>query len=399
MDAIKWLNIVGVGAMAVVAIVTLLYPRAPKENDVAFYAGGSDAFNAVVSEEPDIRLNHQKVVVDIRNASVSGRLLVNVPLLPRLTYGDKVSVQCKIDRPAQDIDGFNYARFLAAQKIFVLCWYPRVTVVGVEPSVRRSVLAVKYHTIRIAQQLFPEPESSLLLGMLIGARQGTLPEWDAALRKTGTSHIVVASGFNITILLTIVTKLLSGRIGPRTTLCVTVVLMFFFTILAGLEASIVRAGIMGSLTSVARVMGRRASPLRLLFIAVAVMLAFDPYLLVYDIGFQLSVAATLGLIFLTAPLENVFKKFPEHFGIRSSVVTTVAASLATLPISWTYFHTWSLRSLIVNPLVLGLVPIAMLTGFVAILAGAVSLDLAKPFVLLAWLPLSLISDMIMFFAQ
>ncbi len=391
--------LLAVAGFAGVAIFTILYPRTPKQNDVAFYEGQSIAFNAVVSQEPDIRLDHQKVIVDVRDANVRGRVLLNMPLLPRLHYGDVIAFHCKLQQPATDIEGFNYARFLSAQKVFSLCWYPGVTTVGTEESFFRTLLGVKVRAVHVSQQLFPEPENSLLLGMLLGARQGTLPEWDEGLRKTGTSHIVVASGFNITILMTLIAKILSGRCGPRATLLVVVVFIFLFAILAGLEASIIRAGIMGGLTALARVIGRRASPLRLLVIACAVMLMIDPYLLVYDIGFQLSVAATLGLIVFTQPLERLFQKVPKTLGVRQSLVTTFAASFATLPISLSYFHTWSARSLLVNPLVLGLVPIAMGTGFIALVVGAISPALAKPFVLLAWLPLSLISDTILFFGK
>lgn len=206
----------------------------------------------------------------------------------------------------------------------------------------------------------PEPQSSLLLGMMVGIKSGFPGEFYEALRATGTIHVVVVSGYNITVLINAVTKTLVF-LPLKARFLVSFLLIFLFISLVGFDPPVVRAAIMGSIALLGTVLGRQKDALRALLIAAALMLAINPEW-VTSLSFQLSFLATLGLIIFNPLLDQLlpWKKAP----LREDLVTTLAAQILVWPLIAYKFGQVSILSPLVNTLILWTVPIATVLGMI-----------------------------------
>jgi competence protein ComEC len=315
--------------------------------------------------------------------------------MPR--YGDRVRVRGVI-QPPPVVEDFDYAAYLARQGVFAVLSDPEVESVtpdrgnpalGALAAFRRRALA----TIRT---LFPEPEGSLLAGILLGDDSGIPDEVQTAFSRTGTSHIVAISGFNISIVAAIFLSL-TGRIPRRMHgWLLAAAGIFVYTILVGASASVVRAAVMGFLALVARQIGRQSHGLTSLAFSGAAMTVWNPETL-WDIGFQLSFAATLGLILFADPLQTGVQRMLQQVmtakqakplaGLAGEVfLLTFAAQITTLPLLLLYFHSLSVGALVINPLVLSVQPLVMIAGGLAVLLGMVWLPAGQALGWLGWAP-------------
>jgi len=215
-------------------------------------------------------------------------------------------------------------------------------------------------TTAVQQSLPPEPQASLLLGMMIGVKSRFPSDFYEALRATGTLHVVVVSGYNITVLINAVGKSLPF-LPLRIRGAITALVIFLFVSLVGFEAPVVRAAIMGTIALLATVLGRQKDALRAFLVTGGVMLIFNPKWST-ELSFQLSFLATLGLILLTPVLDRYVpaKKVP----LRGDLVTTLAAQVFVWPLIAYTFRQVSMISPLVNTLVLWTTPIITVLGLV-----------------------------------
>ncbi|MBI2036144.1 ComEC/Rec2 family competence protein [Candidatus Microgenomates bacterium] len=250
---------------------------------------------------------------------------------------------------------------------------------AVASSIRQQILDK-------TRQILPATSAALFNGILLGAKESFPPSFYEALRNTGTLHVVAASGMNVSMVASFLVGVF-GRIMRRQLAAMVVIAgILFYTALAMFEPSIVRASIMGGLVFTASLFNRQAAAALGLLLAAYFMLFFDPSLL-FDIGFQLSFAATAGLLFIKPLLEGRLNKLGW---VGEDFKTTVVAQAATLPILLANFGTVSLVSVLVNTLVLWTVPIVMTIG----IAGALIsfLPFISYFVFLSTLPFLLLFE-------
>ena len=231
------------------------------------------------------------------------------------------------------------------------------------------------------RRLVPEPESGILLGVALGDRGSISADLAYAFSRSGTSHLLAISGFNMTLVASAVGALLRGRCGPRSRAIATVAAVVLYSLLVGLGASVVRSAVMAVITSLGLALGRRAAAANGLCAAIAVMLAIDPAT-VGDASFLLSAGATAGLLAFQAPLARRLAWLPSLAG--DGLAATLAATLPTLPIVAGIFGRVSLVSPVANLIAVPLFPALMATSVATIAAGAVSVDLARPFALAAY---------------
>jgi len=186
----------------------------------------------------------------------------------------------------------------------------------------------------------------------------------------------------------------SRILGPRRGVWAAVAGIALYTILVGAEASVVRAAIMGGLGLFARQVGRRQTALNTLAFTAAVMCAANPFT-PWDVGFQLSFFATLGLILYAEPFHRWAVRLIGRFTLPETakkiaaplaeyVLFTLAAQLTTLPIMAWHFGRISLVSLIANPFILPAQPPVMILGGLALLLSFIYLPLGKIFAWIAW---------------
>ena len=343
-------------------------------------------FNGVVVEEPDRRSDFAQYV--LKNESF-GRILVKTSLYPEYSYGDVLKISGKIETP-ENFSGFDYQNYLAKDNIFLISRNPEITPLNRSESLNfyAHLLILKKNFIAVIDKILPEPKSSFLAALLVGARR-TLPDnLVNAFNITGTSHIVAISGYNISIISIMMLNFLSLFLPRRLIFWIVIIGILTFTLIAGAGASVVRAAIMGSLLVLAGREGRFYRVTNAVVFAGAVMLFFNPYLLRHDTGFQLSFLAALGLIYLAPHFNRWFAGLPNFLSFRANLAATLSAQIMTFPVIFWEFGRVSLVATLANVLILPAIPTTMFFGFLAGLSGFVSLKIAEILILPAWLLLS-----------
>lgn len=222
----------------------------------------------------------------------------------------------------------------------------------------------------VYQGVLSEPQASLVAGMTWGWNLAMPESFYQSLQKTGVLHVVAASGQNLTILAQMLLIAFIRFMSRKRAIGLLIVAVVGYTILSGMSPSIVRAAIMASLSLVALSLGRQQDGLAALGIAIAIMLLWKP-LWLFDVGWQLSVAATLGLLVIKP---------------KSELGVTLAAQIATLPILVVTFARVSLVSPLTNVLIAPLVPVIMAGGGMVAIAGSVWIGLAQAIGWLVWVP-------------
>ncbi len=352
-----------------------------------------------VVDAPDKRPTVTKLTVqaetliwnDGRTEVVRGNVLVNdVGGWPEYRYGDRIRAQGVLEKPTL-IDRFDYDSYLRVRGISLLMQRARVESMH---DARSDVLTTIFRTIYACRTWFEErinrvqiePEASLLAGLLTGSRRGIPKRIAEDFRASGITHIVAISGYNITIILSLLSSLLFFLpLKRRFPILVSGIVLF--TIFVGGSPSVVRACIMGILGLLALQTNRKAT-IRLTILWTAFfMLCHNPLLLRYDAGFQLSFLAVIGIAELTPMLTKLLRCVPTTMALRDSLIATLAAQIATLPLTVILFRQVSLVAPITNLLVAPLLPIAMLLGFLGAMLGIVSLPLGLICSYVAWLVL------------
>ncbi len=279
------------------------------------------------------------------------RIFLNLPLRPTVNYGDKLKTS-----------GVIVLKKLDRGEIWVL-EEPEIVFEKEKFSLLSPVYSFRSKVISVFKSYLPSDEASLLLGIVFGIKESFSEDFYEDLRTAGVLHVIAASGMNVSML----GALLAGFFGTFLTRQIAVLLtifgIFVFTAIAGFEASIVRAAIMGTLAFSAQILGKQSWAFFGLLISGFLMLFVSPALL-FDIGFQLSFSATLGLIYISPLIDKMFrfKKIPLVRFISEDANTTISAQIATLPIILSNFGNFSLFSVFANVLVLWTVPILMIIG-------------------------------------
>lgn len=331
--------------------------------------------------------------IDWDGLAMNGRMLVFAPGYPRLQTGQRVVFSCSPERP-EPFEVFAYDRYLASKSIYTTCFVREAPFVTGETGHFVAFDRLHDSVLTTIESIFGEPQASLLAGLLMGDNNFS-DEWRERFLRTGTSHVVAASGYNVTMLAFVLMAILvSGGLRRQYAYPFVLVGIAGFVAIAGAEAAVTRAGIMGALALTATQLGRKTTPRNIILLTVVVMLLHEPRLLRDDVGFQLSVLSTIGLVTMTKYFSEKFNFIPETFGLRESFAATIAATLATLPIIIFGFGKISIISPFVNLLVLPFVPYAMLTGAIATVIGAFDQSLGAFLAGPAWLLLSAMLEII-----
>ncbi len=345
----------------------------------------------IVVSEPDVRETRTLLTVLMspdEDEEVREKVLLSAPLYPKWQYGDRVRATGKLTHPKNFLNEngkeFNYQAFLEKDNIFY-----KMTSFNAEPLgrgegnvIKRTLFSFKRGLLENIARVIPEPEASLLGGLVVGAKQSLGPELLDDFRATGIIHIVVLSGYNVTIVAESLMRFFSFL--PRLfSLWVGAGSIILFAIMTGGGATIVRASIMALLVVVARATGRVYDMTIALLVAGTLMVLVNPKILMFDVSFQLSFLATLGLMYLPPLFEKYFTLIPETFQLRQFALATVATQIFVLPLLLFKMGELSLVALPVNLLILTFVPLTMLFGFLAGMAGFVSTFLSLPFAFIA----------------
>jgi competence protein ComEC len=392
--------------------------------DLAYYNDRGDVrITGLVVNVPDVKATGTTLRLQVKDLAVAsaaaaappqslpvhGLLLAN--LLPGgdWQYGDLISLQGKLATPSSGVE-FSYQDYLARQGIYSQMGYPKTSLLqrGAGNPIMTTLYALRMQSYRVINQILPQPEAALLNGILLGLDRDLPDSLATAYQRTGTAHIIAISGFNIAIIAGLF-SIFFGKLAPRGwAALLTILAVIFYTLLVGAGPSVVRAAIMGSLSLLGQLIGRRQTGLNTLAFVAALMCLNTPTLL-WDVSFLLTFGATLGLVLFASRFQSGFedllqRRFSAGFSrtlaglVGEYCLFTLAAQITTLPITLFNFERLSYTALLANPLILPPQPALMILGGIALLGGLVYLPLGHLLGYLAWPLLAYTNRAVEFFA-
>lgn len=270
----------------------------------------------------------------------------------------KVSDQARVclsDKVTLEKKDKNY--LLSHYKTDVLYSVKTAEIISSGNSLNRKIYDLSEGFRQKLNKIYSGDSAALAYGLIFGANTDFSKDLKESFKRSGTSHLVAVSGYNVSI----ITAWLFGTlryISKNFAGVFSLVALIFFYLITGGSASLLRAAIMGSLILISRFIGRKVHPVHLIFLAASLILILNPYA-IYDVGFQLSFFATSGLFFLAEPLEKLisFGRFKSF--ILKIFSETLSAQIFVLPILIGNFGQFSLIAPISNILILPLVPLSM----------------------------------------
>lgn len=350
-------------------------------------AGQDYAGKALIVKEPTVSGNYQKIVAQLDN---NVKVLINANKYPEYFYGDKIKLNCNLEIPKNFEDGFDYRMYLAKDGIFYECKNAKLELVAHNQGSQlyAGILKVKNKFNANIDQLIPFPQAGLLSGLILGGSAGLPKDLQDNFSRTGMTHIVAVSGYNVTIVAEYLMLLgIFFGLWRKQAFWFAIFGILLFVLMTGLTASAVRAGVMGTLLLWAMKNGRLANSQNAVVFAAGIMLFFNPLLLRYDIGFQLSFLATIGIIYIYPLIENKLNRKSKIFWLWEILFLSLSAQIFVLPIILYNFKTLSVISLVANVLVLPIIPLTMLLGFLMALFGFIFTPLATVLAWLTYMPL------------
>ncbi len=314
---------------------------------VPIYKNGQTvSFAGVIQNQPKVVGNSQKLTI----SSSGNTFFITTTRVPAYWYGEKLTVHGVLR-----IHVTNGHQFISVS-------YPDVAVTPQQDSIAKFSEYIREKVSDTYAASLGTDMKGLLIGMVFGVQQNMSPNFLQALRVSGVMHVIAASGMNITFIAGGLLLFFQKMTNRRISLAMTLFGIVGYAALAGFQPSIDRAAIMGSFVLLAGIFGRQSFGLLALGLSAYGMLFVNPSWL-FDIGFQLSFAATAGLFFIKPYIDVLFTRVIHNENILlADLSTTSAAQIATLPILVVNFGYYNPLSILINLLVLWTVPFIMLIG-------------------------------------
>lgn len=290
------------------------------------------------------RVLQDPVVYDNKKLLVVNGLRAYVDLYPEVIYGDRVVIEGKIE--GKQVHNAKVVNILHGSGIY---------------SVREKILSS-------IKRSLPEPHASLVAGITLGSKEDMPEDFWEDLKSTGTAHVVVASGMNVTFVILFLINVLVRFLNRRRAIVLSVLGAWLYVALSGFDAPLIRAAVMGTIAFSAQEAGRVSSSIRALILSALLMLIVKPVWM-YDLGFILSFTATLSLIIFEPKVSRLLHRVPIVF--RDDLATTLSAQLGVSPILLITFGQFNLLSPLINALVLWTIPPIMIIGGAASLVSLI----------------------------
>lgn len=368
------------------------------EPNVDIEFGKRHEIEGMVASEVIDKVSYKQFVIDTQDYE---RILVRANTQKDVQFGDGLLLLGVLKEPeafeTESQRVFDYRMYLKKDGIHYILSFAyvldhRVGELSVWNRVIRFLYTQKDSLIERADSMLPQPHGGLLAGVLYGKQGAMSPELDDDFRAVGLTHIVVLSGYNVSLVIYVLLAAL--KFLPRgIQALVALIGIILFALMVGAGTTVVRASVMAGIFVFASLVQHKYIVTRSLLIALLVMVSLNPYILLYDLSFQLSFLATFSLVYVSPLLEKYLLWVPEVFELRSSLVATISAQIFVLPLIFYHIGEFSVVSVLVNTLVLFAVPFAMLFGFL------LSIFPFEIFSLLTYVFLEYILRVVSFFAS
>jgi competence protein ComEC len=349
-----------------------------------------------------IELSVQGIKTNSNWEQIKGKVLVYVSRYPEYRYGDILRFKGKLESPPHFAD-FDYQAYLEKEGIYSIMRFPSVELIqrdtGAKPLEWIYTLRIKLS--QVLAKVLPEPQSSLAQGIILGIRS-TIPDTlKTSLSLTGTAHLLAISGINLSIIAGILITVGLWIFGRRYYIYVWLALfiIWFYAIITGIQPPVIRSAIMASIFLLAELLGRQKNAFVALAFSAAIMVGITPQIL-WNVSFQLSFLAMMGLIFITPPVQHLLRKavyaVMGEAGLQVKITTIVTDSLAVTsgaliavwPIIAYYFGIVSFIGPVATLLIAPSLPIIIILGAITAATGLFSLAVAQIIGWSAWLFLS-----------
>lgn len=391
--------------LTLVALFILRLQFIPKLN---LHDGDRIRVTGILNNEPQVSGNSQNIKL--------GQFSFWAPKYPEFHYGDKVEVVGKVKVIPLISSKLSFNRYsIEAESIKGI-----TSDVGIK-SIKGLAIRLKSSLINVFNKIYPKPYDGIISGIVIGDKSLIPKEFWDKLKAVGTLHIMVASGTNVVFIGNGLLSILLILFKRRISLLILIPLIWFYALVTGFEAPVIRSAIMLSLFYVSQIFGKESERGRVLLMTGFIMLMFDP-LLLFNIGFQLSFLATAGLVWIQPKMKlssrasetsrgipflerkregflHSLRSVGMTIGQGENFTSTFSAQLATLPILVFAFGTFNLLSPIVNLLILWTIPYVLEIGVFVGILGLLWLNLAKVTGYLAIPILLYIEQITIFFAK
>lgn len=371
-------------------------------------------FSGEIVDEPNLKENNQQLVVltsprgwtsgSLDVQPLSSKMLLSANLGEYYKYGDEISFNGTLKKPENFITDtgkeFDYVNYLRKDGILYVMSYPKIEIIsrGNGNVVKRALFSVKEKFLEKVNVAISAPENLLMGGLILGEKSSFDQSMRQSFVDTGTIHIVALSGYNVTIVAEWVMKLF-GFLPKNLGFSAGIFAILLFVLMTGGSSTAVRAGIMATLALVARATGRNYDVARALVLAGVFMILLNPFLLAFDVSFQLSFIATVAVIFLAPRIEKYFLWVPDFFKLRDIVSVTCAAYVFVFPFILYKMGNLSLVALPANIFILPFIPFTMMFGFLTGFVGLIWYVFAVPFGFISYLLLHYELEIIDFFSR
>ncbi len=387
------LNLLFIVAVFIIGFWPEAYQPRIGPSDISYYNGKKITIIGRICEEADVDYKSRRLNLCISGKN-TGQILITTDLYPEYNYGDFVKVVGLLESPPL-IDGFDYETYLARYDIYSVMYYPKISItegnLNTWQNIYLKLIKFKWKLKEKIDSNLPEPEAGLADALLLGYRRTVMREDLQIFSRVGLSHMIAISGSHITILSAmIINFFLALGISRRRALKVIFVFLFLYPLITGLAASAVRSAIMGGLVFLALYYSRLSSLIKALVFSASLMLMFNQKLLRDDIGFQLSFAALLGIIYIYPIGEKITSKYLEKLKLKrktkiisktilDTINLTLVSQIIILPIALINFKQFSLIAPLANVLVLWTFP-----PLLASLIIGIFLSFIIPFLSVLW---------------
>jgi len=369
--------------------------KGPGDTNIALYNNeGLLSVKAVICRETETRDTSQHLLLECREVTcgnevirTEGKLLVYAYRYPQYQYGDELLVTGRLKDPPlfiDDITGeveFDYAGYLASQGIYSVMTYPEIELIssGGGNRLMAGIYKIKQKLSLSLERVLPEPDSSLICGILLGERYKIPQDIQDNFSRTGAFHLLAISGLHLGIIAALALGLGRALFGRRGYIYIFLALaiIWAYAALAGGGAPVIRAAIMATVFLVAELLGRQRNALPALALAAAIMVAVDGKI-IHTVSFQMSFSAMAGIMLFYPGLRSAGRDMLERlfgdgrkrkaagFFVTDGLAVGLAATILVLPLTLHYFGIFSPLGPIVTLLLMpALVPLVALAFPVA----------------------------------
>jgi competence protein ComEC len=338
-----------------------------------------------IDSVPDIKENKVVYVVrvkevekDKRVTKIRGKVLLTMLKTEDSSiydYGRGIEISGQLNSPKgrRNPGGFDYKHYLAQSGISatIFARHENVKAGDVKNTnfLVETGLVIRNRIVQVINNSLPEQQAGLLNGMIIGYREGLSEDIQEVFNHSGLTHIMAVSGANVAFIaapLVFIFKRM--RLSQKSSNIIIICVLLFFVFITGFEPSVMRAVIMAVVILTGQILRRETDIFTSIAFAAVLLLIYNPFTL-FNIGFQLSFAATLSLVMF---FKNIKSKISSRLipGFISDVLAaTLAAQVGVLPISASYFNKVSLVSVLSNLLVVPVLEVITILGALMAVAG------------------------------